>query len=498
MSEFKFRIRSWETNEKKFKTPTIFPRIDKEGEYSIFTDMINKFDLNHIAGYVVNMNKLPSVFPDMPTDRKQKLITQFERKDNNILIIDPIMEKLLSASTKELTDYHKLINSFPKSKKVFAKLNKINWYIKKQHELKNELKKKNNESKKQNIKLKMALVKNKIDENKISEKDIDMGFYEELFKLQDRYLADILTIPSIPISYNTDINFCLKTTTNAVNLANSLYPDKKKMLILYLKKNALFGGVKIKPEESEKKDDAGNNSKNSKFSSIPKKYLKILEEKLPKREEIWGSKLRLNDFSKLEVDYFGIKIIDFQIEPINEIVLAYFTSFLRDLIDEKYLHFFDMDETFYALYSKGGDSYSCNVSSRPFFGRSTMIRPDGKWYHPVQKLYVYYDDHPINLKDMQKDDNNKIPCPCDLCGVYESFTKIEELAKEIALKNKKEGVKFEKLFKWEFARLWNTYRRKHWFCYKDSEIEELQRDDSRLIKEVIARSKRQDLHIFFE
>ncbi|MFX0185032.1 MAG: hypothetical protein ACFE95_18265 [Candidatus Hodarchaeota archaeon] len=498
MSGFEFRHKTWEVNGKKFTTPSIFSRIDTNEEYTIFTDLINKFGIDHIAGYTVNMNRLPYVFPDMPTDRKQRLLTEFQRKDNRILIIDPILDKLLSASTQELMHYHKLKDLFPKSKGVFNKLDKINWYMKKRHKLKNELKKqKKNKIKKENIKLKIELINNKIKENKISEKDINMGFYEELFKLQDRYSADILTIPSIPISYNTDINFCLKTTIGAINLANSLYPEKKKMLILYLKKNALFCGVKIQPEELEKDEKSKNSDR---FSSIPKKYIDIiLKEKLPKREEIWGSKLRLNDFSNLDVDYFGIKVIDFQLEPINEIVLVYFTSSLRDLIDEKYMHFFDMDETFYALFSRGGDSYSCPISSRPFYGHSTVIRPDGKWYHPVDKEFYYYDDHALNLKDMQKEDENKIPCPCGLCDVYGTFTKIEELAKESTLKNdKKDEDEIEKLYKWEFAKLWNTFRRKHWLCYKDLELEELQRDDPRLAKEVIARSKRQDLHIFFE
>jgi len=71
-------------------------------------------------------------------------------------------------------DYHKLKGLFPKSKGVFAKLDKINWYMKKQQKLKNELKKlKNNKSKQENIKLKIELIRNKIKENKISEKDID-------------------------------------------------------------------------------------------------------------------------------------------------------------------------------------------------------------------------------------------------------------------------------------------------------------------------------------
>lgn len=498
MSGFDFRHKDWEVNGKNFKTPSIFPRMDTNDEYKIFIDLINKFSLNHIAGYTVNMNRLPFVFPEMPTDRKQKLLTEFQRNENRVFIIDPILDKLLSASTKELMDYHKLKGLFPKSKGVFAKLDKINWYMKKQQKLKNELKNlKNNKSKQENIKLKIELVKNKIKENTISEKDIDMGFYEELFKLQDRYLGDVLTIPAIPISYNTDINFCLKTTTNAVNLANSLYPEKEKMLILYLKKNALFCGVKIQPEELEKDKKT---KKIDKFSSIPKEYLDIiLKEKLPKREEIWGSRLHLNDFSNLNVDYFGIKVIDFQLEPINEVVLVYFTSYLRELIDEKYMHFFEMDETFYALYSRGADSYTCTVSKRPFFGISPVKRQDGKWYHPIDKEFYFYTNHALNLKDMQKDDENKIPCPCDLCGAYGSFTKIEELAKESALKNDNKGKStFEELFRREFTKLWNTFRKKHWFCYKDLEMEELQRDDPRLAKEVIARSKRQDLHIFFE
>ena len=91
----------------------------------------------------------------------------------------------------------------------------------------------------------------------------------------------------------------------------------------------------------------------------------------------------------------------------------------------------------------------------------------------------------------QKEEEYKIPCPCRICEAYITFKKIEEDAME---KAQISGKKYTT----EFKDLWNEYRRRHWFCYKDLEMEELQRDDPRLIKEEIARSKRQDLHSFFE
>ena len=488
MSEY--GVKDWKINGKKFKTPTIFPRIDTLEEYTIFNDLIKKFGLNHTAGFITNMNRLSFVFPDIPLDSKQKQLMRKERKDNKILIIDPSLDKLLSTYEGDLQNFLKLKKYFSKSKKLFSKIDKIVEF----HKLKNNLnaqKENRSEKEKKTIIQTLAVLKNDIKENKITARDIDMGFYEELYRLQDRYFGDVLSIPSIPIAFQMnkqDMDFCLKTTTDAVNLANTLYPESKKMLILYLKQNALLRGVKIQAGEEEK---SGITSEQ--YPLIPKEFFDMVKEQLSEREKIWGSKLRMNDFSKMNVDCIGIEITDYHIQPINEIVLVYFTSYLRELIGEKFLHFFDMDETSYALYGNGANSYSCKVSSTPFFARGSGRRLLGKWYHPVHKLYYYLRDSSINLKDMQKEDGYKIPCPCDVCGAYGIFTKIEEDAKEKASNlNKKEKEKQV------FRELWNKYRRKHWFCYKDMESEELQRDDPRLIKEVIARSKRQDLHSFFE
>jgi hypothetical protein len=484
MSEY--RVKDWEINGKKFKTPTIFPRIDTLEEYTIFNDLINKFGLNHTAGFITNLNKLSSVFPNIPLDAKQKLLTK-NRKDNKILIIDPSLDKLLSTYGNELQNFLKFKGYFPKSKKLFSKIDKIVEY----HKLKinlDEQKEDKSEKEKKTIIQTLAVLKHDIKERKITSRDIDMGFYEELFRLQDRYYSDVLAIPSIPMEFQMnkqDMDFCLKTTTDAVNLANSLYPDNKKMLILYLKQNALLRGMKIQTKEEEK---IGISSE--KYPFIPKEFFDMIKEKLPEREKIWGSTLHMNDFSKMKIDYIGIKITDYQIQPINEIVLVHFTSFLRELIGDKFLHIFDMDETSYALYSKGADSYSCTVSKLPFFARGHGPPSIGKWYHPIHKLFFDLEGSSINLKDMQKEEDYKIPCSCDVCETYGTFTKIEEDAKEKASNLSKEE-------KQVFRELWNKYRKKHWFYCKDMESEELQRDDLRLIKEVIARSKRQDLHSFF-
>jgi len=487
MSEFKHKIKEWEINNKKFKSPTIFPRIRTIEEYSIFNDLNKKFGLKHMGGYVVNSYRLPSVFPGIPPNKKQKLLIK-QRTDKKVLIIDPCIDKLFSSSNKELKDFYKLKELFPKSKHIFTKIKIILDYYKQTENLE-KLKKNKSKREQQAIDRNIHGIKSDINANKVNENDINMAFYEEVFRLQDHFLSDNITIPSLPISYQmnkNDMDNCFRVTSNAVNLANTLYPDTKKMLILNLRKNALLRGANI-PTEKEKKFDISD-----KYDLFPKDFLSMVEDALPEREKIWGSVLRMNEFTKLNVDSIGIKIFDYHFDPISEIVLVYFTSYLRELIDEKYLHFFDMDETFYALFSRGADSYSGPVSTIPFMMRSISGVPkEGNWYHPVDKLFYPRNRDAINLYDMQKEEKYKIPCPCKICEAYVTFKKIEEDAEE---KTKISG----KELKTEFNKLWNEYRRRHWFCYKDLEMEELQRDDTRLIKEEIARSKRQDLHSFFQ
>lgn len=486
MSEFKHKIKEWKINNKKFKSPTIFPRTKTYAEYSIFNDLNNKFGLNHIGGYVVNSYRLPSVFPGIPPNKKQKLLIK-QRTDKKVLIIDPCIDKLFTSSNKELKDFYKLKELFPKSKHIFSKIKIILDYYKERENLK-KLKENKTKREQRAIDRNIHGIKSDINANKVNENDINMAFYEEVFRLQDHFLSDNITIPSLPISYQmnkNDMDNCFRVTSNAVNLANTLYPDTKKMLILNLRKNALLRGAKISTEEEEKFDLS------DKYDLFPKDFLTMVKDALPEREKIWGSVLRMNEFTKLNVDSIGVKIFDYQIEQVSEIVLAYFTSYLRELIDEKLLHFFDMDETFYVLFSRGADSYSCPVSKKPFFARSSGVFTEGNWYHPVDKLYYPRNRSAINLYDMQKEEEYKIPCPCKICEAYVTFKKIEEDAEERAEIS-------EKKYTTEFKDLWNEYRRRHWYCYKDLEMEELQRDDTRLIKEEIARSKRQDLHSFFQ
>lgn|GEM_PF-2699773 len=165
-------------------------------------------------------------------------------------------------------------------------------------------------------------------------------------------------------------------------------------------------------------------------------------------------------------DIVGIRLMN--LDEKNSAETKNLLQFLKLLSSSgKPLVVFNVREFGYVTFCYGASAISMPIAKSPYMTRkkgSEKAPHEGSYYHSIDMIDYSYKDFPDKIRAK----SYKLPCHCEICDEFGSFTKIEK-------------------------KQWNYFRKVHFLLVKNMEMQELRKTDVPLnvaLKDKFGRSEK--------
>lgn len=258
---------------------------------------------------------------------------------------------------------------------------------------------------------------------------LDAVLIQRLLEFQIRANADILINPSVPFSSSRRINDQAEKTRE-MNRQGRVLLDT--VLSRYKEQRDLMNLTVLNP------------------SVLASTYV----------DNILDATLQGNP------DIIGIRLMN--LDEKNSVETMNFLKFLKTLSSSgKPIVVFNVREFGYVTFCYGANAISMPIAKSPYMTKkkaSEKAPHEGSYYHSIEMIDYSYRSFPDNIRAK----NYKLPCHCEICDEFGSFTKIEK-------------------------KQWNYFRKVHFLLVKNMEMQELRKTDVPLniaLKDKFGRSQK--------